>query len=488
MKLIKLFMAAVAGACIALVIAAVLYLNNRPDLSVWHTADLDEEFRADADVRSLADYLALEERLFKQLDTLVVSKVPTGPAQAINRFSRGSLADPARGATNWNRTFEWQHSDPDAGVLLLHGLSDSPYSLRALGESLHSAGANVLGLRIPGHGTAPSALAGIRWEDMAAAVHLAVRHVAQQAGDKPVYLVGYSNGGALAVEYVLAALDDASLPAVDGVILLAPEIGVQGSARFAVWQARLGYLLGLHKLYWVSVKPEYDPFKYGSFAVNAGDLAYQVTLHLQDRISELQATGKLEALPPMLAFQSAADATVTASALIRNLFARLPAAGHELVLFDINRKVEVDYLLMNDPADIFTPLLRDPGRNYGLTLVTNGFGGSTGVAAYAVPVGASEPDSTQRLPDWPANIYSLSHVSLPFPPDDPLYGGPDSVATGRLHLGNLALRGEHRVLHVSAADIMRLRWNPFFSYVEQRLLQFAGLDSVDEEAGQAADN
>lgn len=487
MQYVKLLAAGAVGACVALVIAGVLILNNRPDLSIWHTVDLDEEYRADSAVESFADYLALEDRLFKQLDSKLVSKVPFGPAQHVNRYSRGSLSDPENAPVNWNRTFELQHEQPAAGVLLLHGLSDSPYSLRALGQSLHAEGATVLGLRLPGHGTAPSALVGIRWEDMAASVRLAARHLKQQLGDRPLYLVGYSNGGALAVDYVLAALEDGALPSVAGVILLAPEIGISGTARYAVWQARLGYLLGLDKLAWFSVKPEYDPYKYGSFAVNAGDLAYQITLHLQKRITELQSSGKLETLPPMLAFQSAADATVTASALIKHLFARLPPAGHELVLFDINRKADVDFLLKNDPADTFIPLLQDPGRGYELTLVTNGLDESDGVAVYSLQNGLSEPEPIQFLDDWPGNIYSLSHVSMPFPPSDPLYGGPDSVREGSLHLGNLALRGEHQVLHVSAADIMRLRWNPFFDYVERRVLGFAGLGDGDDNDSQSVD-
>ena len=62
--------------------------------------------------------------------------------------------------TNWNRTFELAPSGGDAtcGVLLLHGMSDSPYSLRAIAERIHREGGHVLGLRLPGHGTAPSGL------------------------------------------------------------------------------------------------------------------------------------------------------------------------------------------------------------------------------------------------------------------------------------------------------------------------------------------
>jgi hypothetical protein len=69
---------------------------------------------------------------------------------------------------------------------------------------------------------------------------------------------------------------------------------------------------------------------------------------------------------------------------------------------------------------------------------------------------------------WPRYIYSLAHVALPFPPDDPVYGGPDAVKGPGISLGNLALRGERGVLEIGASDMLRLRWNPFHSYIEQR--------------------
>jgi hypothetical protein len=210
-------------------------------------------------------------------------------------------------------------------------------------------------------------------------------------------------------------------------------------------------------------------------------------MHLSARITALQGSGKLEKLPPMLAFQSAADATVTASALIEHLFARLPAAGHELVLIDINREVDVDFMLKNDPGTTFLPLLRERNRPYRLTLLTNGLDESGVVSVYAVPKESIEPERMQNLHAWPRDIYSLSHVSLPFPPDDPLYGGPDSARDGTLHLGNLALRGEHEVLHISAADILRLRWNPFFDYFEERVLNFMALNADTDSQFLTAD-
>jgi alpha-beta hydrolase superfamily lysophospholipase len=340
----------VGGAVVTLVIVGVVYLEARPELDVWHLADLDEEFTEASGVDSFSDYLALEDRLFAQLHAQVYAKVPASRKRSINRYDGNSLSDPESWSPNWNRSFELTAATPKAGVLLLHGMSDSPYSLRALGEALNAAGATVVGMRLPGHGTAPSGLVEVTWQDMAAAVRLAMRHLATQVAERPLYIVGYSTGAALAVNYALATLDDGALPKVARMILLSPAIGVSSAAAFAVWQGRLGHLLGLEKLAWTSILPEYDPYKYGSFAVNAGDVVYRLTLHIQNRLDDLGGRGKLAAFPPVLAFSSVVDATVSTPALVRNLFDRLPQGGHELVLFDINRMAEMEPIMTSDPS------------------------------------------------------------------------------------------------------------------------------------------
>ncbi len=465
---------AVGGLIIALVFF-VRFLDSRPDLSVWHIADLDEEFTIKSEVTDFTGYLALEERLFAQLDTRVYAKVGTGPEHAINRYSRGSLADPGRWPLNWNRSFELRNDNPTAGVLLLHGLSDSPYSLRSIGERLHDAGAWVVGLRIPGHGTAPSGLVETTWQDMAAAVRLAVRHVSEAVGEKPVYIVGYSNGGALAIEYTLSTLEDTSLPRPKGIVLVSPAIGVSGLAALAVWQARLGHLLGLDKLAWSSIIPEYDPFKYGSFAVNAGDLVYRLTETIQRRLNLLQSNGGLERVPAILAFQSLVDATVSTRALVNNFFARLPPAGHELVLFDINRQVGVEGLLREDPATTFKPMLVKMDRGFDLTVVTNRSDASAQVLARTRKHGMDEISEIRLSERWPPDVFSLSHVALPFSPEDSVYGGPLAGKSPGIKLGDLALRGERGTLQITGDDILRLRWNPFHGYLESKIMRFMQL-------------
>ncbi len=55
----------------------------------------------------------------------------------------------------------------------------------------------------------------------------------------------------------------------------------------------------------------------------------------------------------------------------------------------------------------------------------------------------------------------------------PLYGlAPDLTQDFGLRLGTLAPRGERGVLVVGMDDLMRLSSNPFFAYVEQRLMEW----------------
>jgi alpha-beta hydrolase superfamily lysophospholipase len=463
------------GALVVLAVVFILYLVGRPDLEVWHTVDLDEEFTVDAGVATFAEYLALEERLFAQLDEEVYAKIPAGERRLINRYDKGSLSDPARWSPNWNRSFMLAADAPKAAVLLLHGMSDSPYSLRNLGQQLNAAGALALGLRIPGHGTAPSGLVEVTWQDMAAAVRLAMRHLAKQAAGRPIYIVGYSNGAALAVHYALATLEDDTLPKVAGLVLLSPAIGVSPAAALAVWQARLGHLLGLDKLAWSGIQPEYDPFKYGSFAVNAGDVVYRLTNEIQTDLGRLKAAGRLEGFPPLLVFSSVVDATVSTRALVEGLLKRLPEGAHELVLFDINRMAEIGPIMTSNPIGVIQALREDPKLGFTLTLVTNADAASRQAVALAKRSGDVGFSATDLGLSWPRDLYSLSHIALPFPPYDPLYGGQPTEESPGIQLGDIVLRGERGALLIPASDMLRLRWNPFYPYLEGRVLAFLGL-------------
>jgi alpha-beta hydrolase superfamily lysophospholipase len=466
----------VMGGILALLILGVVALDRRDDLSLWHTTVLEEEFTEDSDDVTFADYLAREDRLFEELEARIYDETGAVGPDVIHRYQKGSPADPTGYASNWNRTFQLvpEGGAPTCGVLLLHGMSDSPYSLRAIGERLRREGAHVIGLRLPGHGTAPSGLLEFTHRDMAAAVELAMRHLRGTLGDRPLYLVGYSNGGALSVHHALECLEDETLPKVDGILLISPAIGVTPMAAFAVWQGRIGHWLGLEKLAWNSISAEYDPYKYNSFAVNAGDQVYRLTADIARHLSRLDDEDRLAGFPPVLAFQSVVDATVSTPALIEGLFSKLPGENHELVLFDLNRTGLIESFLAQDPGEHLGELIRTSRKPFSLTVLRNRNEHETALEERHYPRTGATPEITDPGLAWPQGIYSLSHVALPFPPEDPLYG--NGLAPGEekaaFQIGNVVLRGEKGVIRITPVDQLRLRWNPFHPWLEDRIAGF----------------
>lgn len=120
-------------------------------------------------------------------------------------------------------------------------------------------------------------------------------------------------------------------------------------------------------------------------------------------------------------------------------------------------------------------LLADPERDFALSVLNNKDPKSPRVIERRRQVGDGAATERQLGLRWPNGVYSLAHVALPFDPDDPLYGGDPEVESPGIRLGNLDLRGERGVLRISGSDILRLRWNPFYPNLEERLFRFFGL-------------
>ncbi|MGD8206979.1 MAG: alpha/beta hydrolase [Thiohalocapsa sp.] len=455
-------------------LTALLQACTGPALGPWHTERLHEEFTTRTDeITDLDDYLALEERLFAELDDEVYGRVDTGPGETLVRYSRGSAADPSRWEPNWNRSFELPAERAVGGVLLLHGMSDSPYSLRALGQALNGRGFHVLGLRLPGHGTAPSGLTRIRWQDMVAATKLGMAHLEAVVVDAPLHIVGYSTGASLAVDYALDALEDPGLVVPASLVLVSPAIGVSRAAGLARWRSALGRLPGLRALEWLRIEPEFDPYKYNSFATNAGDQVHRLTRRVGRRVAATSWGPDAALFPPTLVFKSTVDATVSTQAVVDRFLGRLSTGRHELVLFDVNRAALKAPLLVDDPGPQTARLMDDAGLPFAVTLVGNEGPESRRVVARRKPPYSTDATSEVALDeDWPAGVISLSHVALPFPPDDPLYGAQPPAGADGLFLGQLAIRGERGLLKISSDWLLRLRHNPFYDYLEDVTLRW----------------
>jgi len=445
---------------------------NGPALEPWHTFVPQELSRTELAQADLATYLAAENRLFASVRAEVTDKLPPRDRERFNRYFEASPIYPGHFAQDFNRTFVLQpKGEPAGAAVFLHGLTDSPFSHRHLARAYAEHGFLAIALRLPGHGTTPGALTATDYEDWIAATRLAMREARRRMGPgQPIHIVGYSNGGALALMHALDALDDPSLVAPAKIVLVSPMVGVTEFARFAGLASWPAIFPAFAPAAWLSIIPEFNPFKYNSFPVQAARQSYRLTQALQANIDRHLSAGRLAGLAPVLTFQSVLDHTVSTRAVIETLHARLEDNGSELVLFDINRATHFEQLL-NARADTAIARLLPPApRRFRTAVVTNASPGSDAVEVRVTPAGATEPQTRPLGLAYPADVYSLSHIALPFPLSDGLYGlTPDPADGFGVRLGDIAARGEFGALIVNVNMLVRMSSNPFFPYLLERL-------------------
>jgi alpha-beta hydrolase superfamily lysophospholipase len=487
-KITKLLALVAATIVVTLLVGRTYTSLQGPPLRPWHTFAPVELDADTLDTATWDDYLKAEETILQEVDANVTAELDQEDEFPANRYFSGSALYPPKFKTNWNRSFVLApQGEPRGAVVLLHGLTDSPYSMRHIAELYRQRGFVAVAIRIPGHGTVPGGLTDITWQDWMAAAKLAVREAVLRSGkDKPLHIVGYSNGGALALKYALDTLEDPALAVPDHVILLSPMIGVTAFARFAGFAALPAFFPAFVKTSWLDIIPEYNPFKYNSFPVNAARQSYSLTAALQAEMEEAVRDGRIARLPPVLTFMSAVDHTVSTRAAVSVVYDKLPANGSELVFFDVNRSVNFDLLIRSSADSALQTLTGNAPRPYHLTVIGNAGQPGGAVVETTTDAGSTREAVRPLGMAYPADVFSLSHIALPFPPDDPLYGGSPKAETRRefgINLGALALRGEIGVLAADMGSLMRISYNPFFPYVLERVGK-----TLDADSGVAAAN
>jgi alpha-beta hydrolase superfamily lysophospholipase len=457
---------------VTLFVGRIVETQRGPALRVWHTYVPEEMTVEEMEKGDWAAYLKAEAALFDRLGAKLKEELEPEDRVPGNRYFDGSPIYPARFEQDWNRSYVLLPDGPPLGaVVFLHGLTDSPYSLRHIARRYRADGWVAVAPRLPAHGTVPAALSTVQWEEWLAATRLAVREARRLAGSSaPIHLVGFSNGGALAMMYALDALGDRSMARPERIILISPMIGVTSFARFAGLAGLPATLPRFAKAAWLSNLPEFNPFKYNSFPINGATQSHRLTQVLQSRIARYEGEGRLGEIAPILTFQSVLDYTVHTRAIIDALYAHLPRNGSELLLFDLNRTALLSPLLRSSMETLVERMLPEPPRNYRVTLITNG--GPEGREEIARVTEAGQTTSTVRKLGlfYPPDVFSLSHVAIPFPPTDALYGmAPDGKEHYGIELGTMAGRGERGALIVSLDALLRVSSNPFFDYVTERI-------------------
>jgi carboxylesterase len=118
------------------------------------------------------------------------------------------------------------HDGSDTGVLLIHGFTSTPQSMRPWAEYLAARGYTVRLPRLPGHGTTWKEMNRTRWEDWYAVVDRQFRELHTQCAH--VFVGGLSMGASLAL-----AVAQEHGPRVTGLVLVNPAV------RYDDWRVRL---------------------------------------------------------------------------------------------------------------------------------------------------------------------------------------------------------------------------------------------------------
>ena len=448
---------------VSLIIYRAFDARNLPDLEAWHQLSLSPDPLLNNPPEEFSLYLEQEQAYIADVYAQILAKNP----KSQNKYDPQHLSYPARNQQNLNGSFSLTPDGPvQGGILLLHGLTDSPYHLRSIAQLFREQGYRVICLRLPGHGTVPAALKDIHWRDWVAAVEYGAAILGSELGDLPLYMGGFSTGGALSVHYSLQrALDQPELMP-EKLFLFAPAMGVSSFAQFADWHQVLSWIPFFEKFQWTDVEPEFDPYKYNSFPKNAGDQIFDLTQENQKLIKKVQQKySDRSELPAFYSFISTVDATVSPEALM-DMYAAIGSEQSELVLFDVNRLKPEFFQPLSTQTDIARITQRN-GWASKLWLVSNL--PDTLPDQYLPEVSVWETRNELRILaeadtlQWPPFCFALSHVCIPISPEDPVYG-----ANG--WLGNLNAKGERGVLVFSADNLIRIRYNPFYSLVEKKII------------------
>lgn len=260
-----------------------------PHLAERHQASgLNSRFKSAA---SYSDYLHDTEKMLQQA------------------HQRLNTSDPATVVAG-NMPFRLYPTNSDGqthtyrrGILLTHGLTDSPYFMRDLGAYFQAQGFVVMAILLPGHGTQPGDLVDISWQEWAKAVAFGTDKLAQEVDE--LYLGGLSTGATLSIYQSL--LDKR----VRGLFLYSPALQISSRAAYAKLHQFYSWLRPIAK--WLNIQPDYDCYKYESFPKNGAAQMYALTQKLQ------AMQGKRGSSIPTFAVASGDDTTVQSMATLEQM-------------------------------------------------------------------------------------------------------------------------------------------------------------------------
>jgi len=319
------------------------------------------------------------------------------------------------------------------GILLVHGLTDSPYFMRHLARFFQDEGFRVMAVLLPGHGTQPGDLLDVCWQDWLKTVTYGVEQLALEVDE--IYLGGYSAGGALSV---CQSLCDAR---ISGLFLFAPALKVSPKAALANFHKSYSWLWPSAK--WLTLHPDKDIYKYESFPKNAAAQMYALTQAL------LMLNRKMQI--PVFAAISQDDETVDSAATVEFMQHAEHVESKLVYYFSDEKKIPRE--LLNAKTELVNSVIPEK------------------------------------------NIISSAHTAIVLPAEDAYYGESGEYRNclhyrsnniekyeACMHGCEAVASGEITRKNLHAYTVRRLMYNPHYATLQNAMRQFISRLPADESA------
>lgn len=313
------------------------------------------------------------------------------------------------------------------GALLIHGLLDTPFTMKDVGEKLQAQGLLVRSVLLPGHATVPGGLLNVTLESWQQALQYGFTSLAKEVDQ--IFLVGFSMGASLCLYHTLLNPNQ-----VAGLIMLSPAFKINSPfAPFANWYKAIAWAWPRAK--WLHVREEIDYARYKSLTLNA---VYQV-YRLTETIKKIDHTKQLPC--PLFMALSYEDRIISGKAAINYFNAS------------------------NNPKDRMVVYSKN-NLNFDDTRILN---------------------RSSVHPKW--NIETYSHVALPISPTNPHYGkyGDYSLASHVEEKNNYVYGSLDAPMEMFCNLLYKLKltkqkaqlltFNPDFDFMSDQIKEF--IDSVE---------
>jgi esterase/lipase len=350
----------------------------------------------------------------------------TEQCKTLIKNNRLDLQTQSEHIIDMNAPFEWYPQNSGSGkkikygALLIHGLLDSPFTMRDIGTVLQNEGLLVRAILLPGHGTIPGALLSIDYLQWVDTLRYAIETLANEV--EHIFLVGYSTGGALALYHKTHSAN------IAGIIALAPALKINCPLDFlARWPTILSKRCPRLAWFHRDKSETLDYAKYRSTPFNAVHQVYQ----LAKKIEQSQAPHC-----PLFFVLPANDVTVMSKTSIR-YFKEHNNPKNRMILYDKHN---------TNPYNDNRIIVR-----------------------------------SSQYPEM--HISDFSHLSIPFQSQNPHYGiHGDYAEASRSEIKN-RLYGEffpteimlHNILYqlkLARYQHNRLTYNPDFTFMSHQIKDF----------------